>query len=81
MKKKLIVILTCVILLLIGCSATSNINEVEANSNQYGMIKLPNGEVVKGKVDDYTSWGYSVYEVTIDGKTYKTHCSNIVIIE
>ena len=47
-----------------------------------GIISLPNGEVVEGKVSSWYDYDDSdAVQVTIDGTTYLTHYSNVVLIE
>ena len=46
------------------------------------IIRLPNGEIVEGKVSSWLDYGDSdVVQVTIAGKTYLTHYSNVCLIE
>ncbi len=47
----------------------------------YGIISLPNGNVVEGKVTSWYDYDDSdVVQVVIDGKTYLTHYSNVCLI-
>ena len=50
-------------------------------SYERAIIKLPNGEVIEGKVTSWTDFedGDQI-QVRIDGKTYLVHSSNIVLI-
>ena len=51
------------------------------NRFNYGIIRLPSGEVVEGKVSSWYDFDDSdAVQVTIDGKTYLTHYSNVVLI-
>lgn len=45
------------------------------------IIKLPNGEVIEGKVSGWTDYddGDQI-QVKVDGKTYLVHSSNIALI-
>ncbi len=46
------------------------------------IISLPNGEVVEGKISSWLDYADSdVVQVTIGGKTYLTHYSNVCLIE
>ena len=46
------------------------------------IIQLPNGEVVQGKVTSWLDYNDSdVVQVTIGGKTYLTHYSNVCLID
>lgn len=48
----------------------------------YGIIQLPNGEVVEGKVSSWLDYDDSdAVQVTIDGRTYLTHYSNVCLID
>ena len=45
------------------------------------IIRLPNGEVVEGRVHSWTDYENSdTVQITIDGKTYLTHYSNVCLI-
>lgn len=45
------------------------------------IISLANGETVEGKVSSWTDYDNSdQIQVKIDGKTYLTHISNVVLI-
>ncbi len=46
------------------------------------IIALPNGQVVEGKISSWLDFADSdVVHVTIGGKTYLTHDSNVCLIE
>ena len=46
------------------------------------IIRLPNGEVVDGKVSSWLDYSDSdAVQVTIDGKTYLTHYSNVCLMD
>lgn len=48
----------------------------------YAIIKLPNGEVVEGKVDKWTDYeDGDQLQVTIDGKIYLTSTLNCTLIQ
>lgn len=50
-------------------------------SFERAIISLPNGEVVEGKVNQWTDYENSdMVQVEINGKTYLTHISNVVLI-
>ena len=52
------------------------------NRFDYAVIALPNGEIVEGKVSSWIDYEYSdVVQVTIAGKTYLTHYSNVCLID
>lgn len=47
-----------------------------------GIVKLPNGQIVEGKVQSWTDFedGDQI-QVKIDGKTYLAHSANVVLID
>ena len=48
----------------------------------YAVIRLPNGEIVEGKVTSWLDYSDSdAVQVTLNGKTYLTHYSNVCLIE
>ena len=48
----------------------------------YGIIRLPNGEVVEGKVSSWYDYPDSdTVQVTIDGTTCLTHYANACLME
>lgn len=55
------------LILFSGCSGQN----VDVGS--IGIIKLPSGEVVEGKIEKLVRWGNSNTEVTIDGVRYCVH--------
>jgi len=47
----------------------------------YGVVRLPSGEVVEGKVTSWIDYSDSdVVQVTIQGKTYLTSYVNVCLI-
>jgi len=47
----------------------------------YAIIRLPNGEVVEGKVTSWLDYDDSdVVQITMNGKTYLTHYTNVCLI-
>ena len=46
------------------------------------IIRLPNGEVVEGRISSWLDYDDSdAVQITIDGKTYLTHYSNVCLID
>ena len=78
--KKFIVILMAVIMsvVLAGCNKT--IVDLTYKFDR-AIIKLPNGEVIDGKISTLTDYedGDQI-QVKINSKTYLVHSSNIVLI-
>ena len=80
MKKRVIfiAILILVTALLSGC----NYSIVDTTySFEEAIIRLPDGEVIKGKVQSWLDFedGDQI-QVKIGGKTYLTHIENVVLI-
>ena len=79
MKKLIAMMLVLLMgLTLLGC----NKQMVDLTySYERAIIKLPNGEIVEGKVTSWTDFedGDQI-QVRIDGKTYLVHSSNVVLI-
>jgi hypothetical protein len=82
MKKTLIAIaLLLVIAISIITLSGCNMQILDTTySFEYAYISLPNGEVVKGKVDSWLDYESDAVQVVINGKTYLTHYSNVVLI-
>ena len=74
----LVVILALTVMLLAGC----NKQLVDLTySYEYAIIGLPNGETVEGKVSSWTDFeDGDQLQIRIDGKTYRVHSSNVVLI-
>lgn len=49
-------------------------------SYDYAYIALPNGTVVEGNVENWRDYDGDQLQVTIDGKTYLTHATNVVLV-
>ena len=82
MKKKIVVCLLLVVLvvsMLVLSSCNMQILDT-TYSYEYAYISLPNGEVIEGKVDSWVDYESDAVQVVINGKTYLTHYSNVVLI-
>ena len=88
MKKKIIITLAIILVVaLVGLaiyweSIHGNRRLID-NKNRFtrAIIQLPNGEVVDGKVSSWLDYTDSdAVMVTIGGKTYLTHYSNVCLI-
>lgn len=80
MKHRLVAFALCLVMLiaaLVGC-ATYDTNTVHATAYVY----TPDGKlIVNGDCDGYLLGSVGFIIVTIDGVKYKTHISNVTIIE
>ena len=82
MKKTLIAIALILILAISIITLSScNMQILDTTySYEYAYISLPNGNVVEGKVDSWVDYESDAVQVVINGKTYLTHYSNVVLI-
>lgn len=82
MKKTLIAIALLIVIvistiIMSGC----NMQILDTTySYEYAYISLPNGEVIEGEVDSWVDYESDAVQVVINGKTYLTHYSNVVLI-
>ena len=86
--KVLIIVLLVVALIIAGLIIYWEVNHGNRrlidtkNRFDYAIIALPNGESVEGKISSWLDFSDSdVVQITINGKTYLTHYSNVVLIE
>lgn len=73
-----VLVLALLVVALSGCN--KQIFDVTYKFDK-AIIQLPNGEVVSGQIDSWTDFedGDQI-QVTMNGKTYLVHSSNIVLI-
>lgn len=80
MKQRMIAFAICLVMLvftLVGCA-----NYEDKDVNATAFVYTPAGKLVAhGDCDGYFFGGYGFIQVTIDGIKYKTHTSNVTIIE
>lgn len=81
MKHRIIAIAICFAMLaaaLVACGVTYD----ECSTNVTGYVYSPGGELIaKGKVTRYNVFSSGRVIVTINGVTYSTHLSNVVVME
>lgn len=83
MKKVILITLLMIsILMMTGCSlGNRQIGFDLKQSFDEAIIILHNGEMIEGKVDSWRDFDESdVVQVTIEGVTYLTHYSNVILI-
>lgn len=80
MKKKILgfLLLTTMALGLTGCGNQQVFDTTY--TFDYAIIELPNGEVIEGKVESWNDYEGEQFQIVINGKTYLTHCENVVMI-
>lgn len=83
MKKVILIALLLIsILVMTGCSlGNRQIGFDLKQSFDEAIIILHNGEIIEGKVDSWRDFDESdVVQVTIEGVTYLTHYSNVILL-
>ena len=83
MKKVILITLLLIsVLMMTGCSlGNRQIGLDFKQSFDEAIIILHNGEVIEGKIDSWRDFDESdVVQVTIEGVTYLTHYSNVILI-
>lgn len=80
MKKIICIVLAVVLCLsLVACGNQQLFDTTYSFEN--AQIKMPDGSVVSGKVSSWKDYDDSdAVQLVIDGKTYYTHLSNVVLI-
>lgn len=76
------VLLTLALIPIMMFTGCSNMALVDTTwSFEEAIIFLPDGEKIEGKVTSWTDYdGSDMIQVTIGGKTYLTHSSNVIMI-
>lgn len=80
--KRFILIILVIFVISIFCTSCGNMNIIDTTwSFEEAYIKMPNGDVIHGKVTSWDDYENSdMVQVTIDGKTYLTHSCNVVLV-
>jgi cell division protein YceG involved in septum cleavage len=89
-KKKLTTMLVIVLILVVVAAAAWLVHEQIYNKSlidltyayNTAIIKLPNGEVVQGRVESWTDYqdGDQI-QVKVNGKVYLVHSANVALIK
>lgn len=82
MKKILCLVVLCVLAVtLCGCQIGNRKIGIDfTQSFHWAIIQLGNGELIEGEVENWRDFDESdVVQVTIDGITYLTHYSNVIL--
>jgi hypothetical protein len=83
-SRVLVAIIALFILLTIVCCLTACGNKDMFDTvyaYDYAIISLPNGEIVEGKVQNWTDYEGDQIQVKIDGKIYLVHSEDIALIK
>lgn len=57
----------------------STVNTLKDAMRAWAQIKLPDGTIVQGKVDNWTDYEGDQLQITIDGTTYLVHAANAIM--
>ena len=74
MKNRIICVVACM-MMLVGCLGLCSCG----NYRVFDTIKLPDGTIVQGKVDNWTDYEGDQLQITIDGTTYLVHAANAIM--
>ena len=74
-------VLLAIVLLFAICLSSCGNGEKSVDVGYWGIISLPNGSVVEGKIESLTRWSHSMTEITINGKTYCVHPLCVAVVE
>lgn len=77
--KKLLAIILAVAIALCLCACNYTMIDTQYHFDS-AVIRLPDGEIVSGKVERWTNYGGGRLQITIDGITYLVHANNAALI-
>ena len=79
-----IILIVAIAALIFYWEATHGNRRLVDTKNRFdrAIIALPNGQTVEGKISSWLDYSDSdVVQITLDGKTYLTHYTNVVLID
>lgn len=80
MKKIICLLLSLLLVISLGACGNQQLLDT-TYSFEYAQVEMPDGSVVEGKVSSWKDYENSdAVQLVIDGKTYYTHLSNVVLI-
>ena len=81
MKKIIMVVVLLILVTILATGCNKQIVDFNYNFNR-AIIKLPNGEVIDGKISSWKDYedGDQI-QLKINGSTYLTHISNVIMID
>ena len=79
MKKIITLALACITATTLLCGCNKQIIDFTYSYN-YAIIKLPNGEVVEGKVSSWNDYEGEQLQIIINGTTYLVNSSNVAMM-
>lgn len=81
MKNRIICFVAC-LMMLVSCVILCSCGNYTLDMTftySWAQIKLPDGTIVQGKVDNWTDYEGDQLQITIDGTTYLVHAENAVM--
>lgn len=79
--KKIFIIVSMLIMILTMTGCNKQVVDFTYNYD-WAVLGLSNGNVIEGQVDSWRNYGDGdQIQVTIDGVTYFTHATNVVLID
>lgn len=78
----IVAVVTLAAIMVLSLAGCGNMQVFDTTYNfNYGYVSLPNGEVIEGKVTSWMNYSESdMMQVVINGKTYLTFSSNVVLV-
>lgn len=79
MKKIIAVVVMLILVILFATGCNRQIIDLTYSFNR-AIIKLPNGQVIDGEISSWRDFDGDQIQLKINGSTYLTHISNVVMI-
>ena len=82
-----IIITVAIIALIVACVMTFTVDKINAETLDnvaqfnHAIIFLHNGEMIEGEVENWGMVSDDVIQVVIDGVTYRTAYSNVILMD
>lgn len=81
-ENRIICVVACM-MMLVGCLGLCSCGNYRVFDTTFtyswAQIKLPDGTIVQGKVDNWTDYEGDQLQITIDGTTYLVHAANAIM--
>lgn len=82
MKNRIICVFAC-LMMLVSCVVLCSCGNYKMFDTTFtyswAQIKLPDGTIIEGKVDNWTDYEGDQLQITIDDTTYLVHAANAVM--
>lgn len=81
--KNRIICVVAYLMMLVGCMVLCSCGNYKMLDTTFtyswAQIKLPDGTIIEGKVDNWTDYEGDQLQITIDGTTYLVHAANAIM--